>query len=92
MAGALVLAWAGQAGITLGLNCQTGGTCGKRESISRTRGHVGAWDPALKNTLLPGDMPSPRVLRVMLHPSAQSSFSAAEPTFPQGPRQPLIDT
>lgn len=76
MAGALVLAWAGQAGITLGLNCQTGGTCGKRESIS---GHVGAWGSALKNTLLPGDMPSPQVLKVMLHPSAQSSFPAANP-------------
>lgn len=34
MAGALVLAWAGQAGITLGLDSQGGGTCGQGEGVS----------------------------------------------------------
>ena len=40
VAGGLILAWAGQAGITLGLNCQTGGTCGKGENISKERARV----------------------------------------------------
>lgn len=84
MAGALVLAWAGQAGITLDLNCQTGGTCGKRESISRTRGHVGAWDPALKK------YPPPRrhafTMRVEGHAAPLSSVQlfSCRTHFPTG--------